>query len=348
MVYYGDGGRGARERKKLELYNAILSGAYEDPRAAQPGQEAIPEAGFSPEYVDPIGPTREAVPAREAVTARKGGLNMQNALGRMYREGLGQEALALQQGMEDRNLKMRGQLPSAVQETQWYTGQDSDLQKTHMALKRAPTVMNLGGNLVVRDPNGGGSEFYPVTPKPEQMPGFRGKQAEAEASAKAGVEAETAKTKKSTQANTVLDYLGEANGLLDKSTGSLVGTAVSVGKGALGISDEKTQSNQQLKLISGWLVANVPRMEGPQSNFDVQNYQRMAADVGNTLIPTGDRKAALTQLRTLQEKYANLNAAGVGKDKKYKLGEKITKGGKQYIVTKINPDGDHDVMPVNK
>lgn len=347
MVYYGDGGRGARERKKLELYNAILSGAYEDPRAAQPGQEAIPEAGFSPEYVDPIGPTREAVPAREAVTAREGGLNMQNALGRMYREGLGQEALALQQGMEDRNLKMRGQLPSAVQETQWYTGQDSGLQKTHMALKRAPTVMNLGGNLVVRDPNGGGSESYPVTPKPEQMPEFKGRQAAAVESAK-----DTA-----------------------QAVSDMPGKEVSFERNMQQVSALKSHPGKKYALGAYAVLPDIPGTE--QKNFRVSLQQlkdtvfienRQKLKGGGAITDFEGKKAenAEARLNDAQTEKAFDAAlddytywttkgmeklrikAGSAKDKKYKLGETITKGGKQYIITKLNSDGNHDVMPVKK
>ena len=97
--------------------------------------------------------------------------------------------------------------------------------------------------------------------------------------------------------------LNSAEKLLDKATGSYLGAGVAKGKQVFGISDESTQANQQLKLISGWMVANVPRMEGPQSNYDVENYKIMAAQVGDPTVPVEDRKAALKQLNTLQNKY---------------------------------------------
>jgi hypothetical protein len=55
------------------------------------------------------------------------------------------------------------------------------------------------------------------------------------------------------------------------------------------------------------MVANVPRMEGPQSDFDVENYKTMAGKVGNNTIPVAERKAALNTLIGLQEKYKALN-----------------------------------------
>jgi len=112
------------------------------------------------------------------------------------------------------------------------------------------------------------------------------------ASGRLAGEVSGATQKKALQANDAIGYLDQAEALLPVASGGLGGTVVSGGKGLLGISDETTQANEELKLLSGWLVANVPRMEGPQSNFDVKNYQTMAADLGNTMKPIGDRLAA--------------------------------------------------------
>ena len=113
-----------------------------------------------------------------------------------------------------------------------------------------------------------------------------------------------ANQKKAAQAGNVIDYLDEAATILPKASGSLGGAGLSAIKGLSGYSDETTQANERLRLIAGWMVSNVPRMEGPQSNYDVQNYKQMAADLGNPMKPIGDRLAALNQLRVLQDKYA--------------------------------------------
>lgn len=113
--------------------------------------------------------------------------------------------------------------------------------------------------------------------------------------------------KKAKNAQSSMDILQKAEELLPKATGSLAGAGRDILKGAVGISDEKTQANTDLELLSGWLVSNVPRMEGPQSNFDVENYRKMAADLGNSKKPIGDRQAALSTLMSLQAKYADLN-----------------------------------------
>jgi hypothetical protein len=110
--------------------------------------------------------------------------------------------------------------------------------------------------------------------------------------------------KKGIKADNALDILGQAEMLLPKASEGWGGAISSAAKGAAGMSDQNTQANEQLRLLSGWLVSNVPRMEGPQSDFDVQNYRTMAADLGNITKPIGDRLAALQGLRALQQKYA--------------------------------------------
>ena len=103
-----------------------------------------------------------------------------------------------------------------------------------------------------------------------------------------------------TSSNQMLDIAEE---LLPKATGSYAGTAVNIGKRVIGYSDEATQTNKKLKTLSGWLTSNVPRMEGPQSNYDIQVYMQMASDVGDTTVPYEDRLAALQTLRELNNKY---------------------------------------------
>jgi hypothetical protein len=50
-------------------------------------------------------------------------------------------------------------------------------------------------------------------------------------------------------------------------------------------------------------------MEGPQSNFDVENYKTMAAKVGNRGVPVAERLAALEAVESIQRKYADMNRA---------------------------------------
>jgi hypothetical protein len=71
--------------------------------------------------------------------------------------------------------------PSSVREWQFYNQIPEDQRENYMRLKRADQVINLGGQQGVRNPVTGQIEqVYQVTPKPEQMPDFKGRQRAAE------------------------------------------------------------------------------------------------------------------------------------------------------------------------
>lgn len=71
-----------------------------------------------------------------------------------------------------------GITPSSVAEYEYYLTLSPDEKNQYLAVKRNPTIMNLGGEHVVYNPSQGGiQESFPVTPKPEQMPEFKEQQA---------------------------------------------------------------------------------------------------------------------------------------------------------------------------
>lgn len=90
-------------------------------------------------------------------------------------------------------------------------------------------------------------------------------------------------------------------------TGSGFGSLMDAGAAFFGKSTKGAEVSEQLKTVAGWLVSNVPRMEGPQSNVDVMNYQVMAGNVGNDKLPVEQRLAAAQEVKRLQDKYAALN-----------------------------------------
>lgn len=100
---------------------------------------------------------------------------------------------------------------------------------------------------------------------------------------------------------------GEVMGSRQLPTGSKVGSLADTAAGWFGMSPSGAEEARQLKLVGAGLVSKVPRMEGPQSDKDVQLYKDMAADVGNDALPRGQRLAALKTMRTLYGKYEHLN-----------------------------------------
>lgn len=88
-----------------------------------------------------------------------------------------------------------------------------------------------------------------------------------------------------------------------KPTSSGVGTVVdAVGK-AVGYAPEGAAQADALEAIGGALVAKMPRMEGPQSNYDVENYKVMAGRVGDSTLPISRRVQALETVEKLWRKY---------------------------------------------
>ncbi len=134
---------------------------------------------------------------------------------------------------------------------------------------------------------------------------------------KAEAEATASEEKKALGAQNSLNIMKLARNQLPNATGSGAGSLMNRGKEFVGKSDDSTKANKQLKLYSGWLVSNVPRMEGPQSDFDVMNYKSMAADVGNEALPIEDRLAALDGLEQIYKKYEQPGQQGAVSDEEF-------------------------------
>lgn len=150
----------------------------------------------------------------------------------------------------------------------------------------------------------GGQSVMPAA----QSPRVQGEIVTAKETAEAGVKNKETARSAVNKSDVMLEQIAQAEKLLKQGpTGSGVGSVVDAAGRVVGMSSPSAQTAAQLKAVSGWLVANVPRMEGPQSNFDVQNYQTMAGMVGNENIPVSERMAALAEVRRLQEKYRQYN-----------------------------------------
>jgi len=104
------------------------------------------------------------------------------------------------------------------------------------------------------------------------------------------------------------DYIKEAKDLLPKATGSGIGAQVDTGLGQFGVSTAGGDASKQLELIGGWMMLNVPRFEGPQSNQDTNTYKTMAAQVGDPTVPISQRLKALETLEGLQKTVPDLNS----------------------------------------
>lgn len=138
---------------------------------------------------------------------------------------------------------------------------------------------------------------------PAIVPGIRPPMSAAEERAAAEKQA------RERQGKQMMAVMDDAKRLLERggATASGVGTVADAAGRAVGVTLPGAEAAARLSALSGWLVANVPRMEGPQSNFDVQNYMVMAGKIGDSTVPIKERLAALETVRSLQRRYAAIN-----------------------------------------
>ena len=95
------------------------------------------------------------------------------------------------------------------------------------------------------------------------------------------------------------------------ATGSYFGAGLDLLGRTVGISTGGAEATAQLKTLSGQLVALMPRMEGPQSNIDVEMYKEMAGNVPDPTIPIQTSLAALDTIEKLNQKYKGLNSGEI-------------------------------------
>lgn len=114
---------------------------------------------------------------------------------------------------------------------------------------------------------------------------------------------------KAADAQDVLRLLDQAAPLIEKSTGSYVGTGRDAAARAIGLSTGGAQAAAQLRAIEGLLVSKMPRMNGPQSDKDVLLYKQMAGQIGDSTIPPETKRAAMAAIRTINERYAKKQPA---------------------------------------
>lgn len=90
-------------------------------------------------------------------------------------------------------------------------------------------------------------------------------------------------------------------------TGSGIGAGLDWAAGLTGTSPKGAAEADKLRVIGGILTSKVPRMEGPQSNVDVQLYRETAGQVGDATLPRSRRLAALDTVERLLAKYEKFN-----------------------------------------
>lgn len=213
-----------------------------------------------------------------------------------------QNELNRQTRLQAAGMSGAGMPPANIQEWQAFQQMTPEQQQQYLMMKRANPYLNLGGEQVQMNPAAPGQRLdaQAVTPKPEQMPAFKADQA-------AAVTRAEIDAKKGASMEGIGDTITRAREILQsgKPTESTFGTMVDAGGRLFGTTPEGAPEADQLRVLGGALVSKMPRMEGPQSNFDVQNYKDMAGQVGDSTLPIERRLAALAEVERLYAKYTN-------------------------------------------
>ncbi len=139
----------------------------------------------------------------------------------------------------------------------------------------------------------------------------------AEADARLGADRDNERTKRTDKATDMLPQIARARELLQLGpTASGLGAMVDQVGAWAGQTSTSANAASALETLAGNLTAAVPRMEGPQSNIDVQNYAVQAGRVGDRTLPVAQRLASLNEVERIQKKYAHLNGGEQGASNK--------------------------------
>jgi hypothetical protein len=127
------------------------------------------------------------------------------------------------------------------------------------------------------------------------------------AGAPVGAKGESKKAESAESAQSIIEL---AKPLIEKSTGSYAGNAIDQLLQIAGISTSGADANAQLAVLQARLMTEQPRMEGPQSDRDVDLYRKAAGEIGDPNIPPSRKLAALKTISALNDRYRKKQPVG--------------------------------------
>jgi hypothetical protein len=208
--------------------------------------------------------------------------------------------------------------PSSVQEWEFYNALPDDKKPLYLEMKRNPNWKVADINevpTVIQGKPGGAVETTALSTLPKTVDAASQlKRAESEAGAvgTGSGQVQAGITKKGSDAKSTMNTLDLADPLIDAATGSMVGAGRDKLAAAFGVAPTGAQAIAQLQVLQASLMTSMPRMEGPQSDKDVELYRQAAGQLGDPNIPSSIKKAAVKTIRALQQKYVDRAAAQDG------------------------------------
>lgn len=95
------------------------------------------------------------------------------------------------------------------------------------------------------------------------------------------------------------DLITQARQILPNATASGLGAKRDEANRFFGRTTPEAQNAAKLSAIGGNMLMMMPRMEGPQSDKDVENYKLMVGKIGDPTIPAAERSAAMDALEEI-------------------------------------------------
>ncbi|TFH81812.1 hypothetical protein [Pseudomonas kribbensis] len=95
------------------------------------------------------------------------------------------------------------------------------------------------------------------------------------------------------------DLITQAREILPNATASGLGAKRDEANRFFGRTTPEAQNAAKLSAIGGNMLMMMPRMEGPQSDRDVENYKLMVGKIGDPTIPAAERSAAMDALEEI-------------------------------------------------
>lgn len=198
-----------------------------------------------------------------------------------------------------------------------YLNRDGKVVKTDTQIQKfAPQVVGVGGGLEWANPNTQETTTGGAVATPQQQIGAEAAKAAAvtgaQTTARTSAELQAEAQKKGYNAMGVLDMLDRADPLIEVATGSTAGAARDAVIGFFGGSGTGDQAIAELQVLQAGLMLAMPRMEGPQSDRDVQLYREAAGQIGDPSVPRARKQAAVRTIRAIQQRYAERGGATSG------------------------------------
>ena len=122
-----------------------------------------------------------------------------------------------------------------------------------------------------------------------------------------GAKGESKKAESAASAQSIVDL---ARPLIDDATGSDVGNIYDRSARVFGASTGGADAIGKLQVLQARLMMEQPRMEGPQSDRDVELYRQAAGKIGDPTVPKAQKLAALDAIEMLNKRYKKRGSSG--------------------------------------